>query len=486
MTAILNKLFSGKKRELDMTEGSISGNLLKFALPLLVGNLFQQLYNMVDTWVIGQTGENGAYAAVGSVGPIINILIGFFSGLATGAGVIISQHFGAKNREGVRKAVHTSMVMTLVMGVAFTIIGVTMAPLMLKLMLRDTTSSTIYPFAKSYLTIYFSGVIGLMLYNMGAGILRAVGDSQRPLFFLIVSAVTNTILDLVFVLGFNWGAAGVAWATIIAQWLSAILTMTVLIKSDSWVRLSLKELRCDLEMLKRIIAIGIPSALQMALTAFANVFVQSYIGNVNGDQATNLGGWTTYSKVDMFIFLPVQSLSMAATTFVGQNLGMGNVKRAKTGAHLAWLMSTLTSLVIIIGVEIFAKPLAAVFNSDPGVVAAAEELLHLFTPFYLFCSVNQIFSAALRGAGNTRAPMIIMLSAFIGVRQIYLYVVSTFVSNNLIPVGFGYPVGWMVCAAVMFIYYRCFNFEKANVAAKIVRNVEKSEENSAVLTGNDE
>ena len=214
---------------------------------------------------------------------------------------------------------------------------------------------------------------------------------------------------------------------------------------------------------------GIPSALQLALTAFANVFVQSYIGNVNGDQATNLGGWTTYSKVDMFIFLPVQSLSMAATTFVGQNLGMGNVKRAKTGAHLAWLMSTLTSLVIIIGVEIFAKPLAAVFNSDPGVVAAAEELLHLFTPFYLFCSVNQIFSAALRGAGNTRAPMIIMLSAFIGVRQIYLYVMSTFISNELLPVGFGYPVGWMTCAATMLIYYLRFDFSKVKVAARSVR-----------------
>ncbi len=468
-----------------MTTGSIAGNLLKFALPLLVGNLFQQLYNMVDTWVIGQTGETGAYAAVGSVGPIINILIGFFSGLATGAGVIISQNFGAKNSEGVRKAVHTAMVMTLVMGVVFTIVGVTMAPLMLKLMLRDT-SSDIYPFARQYLTIYFSGVIGLMLYNMGAGILRAVGDSQRPLLFLIVSAVTNTVLDLVFVMAFDWGAAGVAWATIIAQWLSAALTMFVLIRSDSWVKLSMRELKCDFDMLGKIIAIGIPSALQMALTAFANVFVQSYIGNVNGDQATNLGGWTTYSKVDMFIFLPVQSLSMAATTFVGQNLGLGNIKRAKEGTRLAWLMSTLTSLAIIISVEIFARPLAAVFNPDPGVVAEAVSLLHLITPFYLFCSVNQIFSASLRGAGNTRAPMIIMLSAFIGVRQIYLYVMSTFISNELLPVGFGYPVGWMVCACAMFIYYKRFDFSKAKIAVKNVKNVEKIEDESAILPESDE
>lgn len=465
MAAITKSLFSGKKRELDMTTGSIAGNLLKFALPLLVGNLFQQLYNMVDTWVIGQTGDTGAYAAVGSVGPIINILIGFFSGLATGAGVIISQNFGAKDRDGVKKAVHTSMAMTLVMGVLFTIIGMTMTPLMLKLMLRDTTSN-IYPFAKQYLTIYFSGVIGLMLYNMGSGILRAVGDSQRPLIFLIVSAVTNIVLDLVFVMVFDWGAAGVAWATIIAQWLSAILTMAVLIKSDSWVKLEIKQMRFDPEMLKNIIRIGIPSALQMALTAFANVFVQSYIGNVNGDQATNLGGWTTYSKVDMFIFLPVQSLSMAATTFVGQNLGLGNVKRAKDGARLAWLMSTLTSVVIIIAVELFARPLAAVFNPDPGVVGEAVMLLHMITPFYVFCSVNQIFSAALRGAGNTRAPMIIMLSTFIGVRQIYLFVMSSFISNELLPVGFGYPVGWMVCAITMFIYYKHFDFSKAKVAVK--------------------
>ncbi len=470
MTGVLNKLFSGKKRELDMTEGSIMSNLLKFALPLLVGNLFQQLYNMVDTWVIGQTGDTGAYAAVGSVGPIINILIGFFSGLATGAGVIISQHFGAKDREGVEKAVHTSIFMTLILGVAFTIIGVTCTPLMLKLMLRDTTSD-IYPFARSYLTIYFSGVMGLMIYNMGAGILRAVGDSQRPLIFLIVSAVTNTVLDLVFVFLFDLGAAGVAWATIIAQWISAVLTVFVLVKNDSWVKLKLKELKCDRTMLGRIIAIGIPSALQMALTAFANVFVQSYIGNVNGDQATNLGGWTTYSKVDMFIFLPVQSLSMAATTFVGQNLGIGDVKRAKKGAFTAWLMSSCTSALIIILVEIFAKPLASIFNSDPGVVAEAETLLHFITPFYICCSVNQVFSAALRGAGNTRAPMIIMLSSFIGVRQIYLYVMSTFISNELLPVGFGYPVGWMVCAAATVIYYRHFDFGKAKVSAKYAKKV---------------
>lgn len=467
--AAVKKTSASRKRELDMTQGSIIGNLFRFALPLLVGNLFQQLYNMVDTWVIGQTGDNGAYAAVGSVGPIINILIGFFSGLAAGAGVIISQHFGAKDRDGVTKAVHTSMIMTIVMGVVFTVLGIIMAPAMLHLMLRSGTSGEIYPFAKDYLTIYFSGVMGLMVYNMGSGILRAVGDSRRPLYFLIFSAITNTILDFVFVFKFQMGAAGVAWATVIAQALSAILTLCILIFSDSWVQLHRKDFRCDKEILKKIIKIGIPSAVQMALTAFANVFVQSYIGGVNGDQATNLGAWTTYSKVDQFIFLPVQSLAVAVTTFVGQNLGGGDIRRAKHGAMLGYILSTVCSIAIIIPVMFFAAPLSSLFNADPGVVANAELLLHIITPFYLCCSVNQIFSAALRGAGNSRAPMIIMLSTFIGVRQIYLFVMSTFISNNLIPVGMGYPVGWITCALTTLCYYLRYDFSSVKLVEKKVK-----------------
>ena len=458
MVSTVKRFLSPGRRELDMTQGSIIGNLLQFALPLLVGNLFQQLYNMVDTWVIGQTGETGAYAAVGSVGPIINILIGFFSGLSSGAGVIIAQYFGAKDRVNVSRAVHTSLLLTQIMGVAFTVIGVSMTPTMLHLMLRSENDMTIYPFAKDYLTIYFSGVMGLMLYNMGAGILRAVGDSLRPLYFLIISAVTNTILDLLFVFKFHMGAAGVAWATIIAQFFSAFLALMVLFKSDSWVKIHLVKLHMDWKMLKMIVRIGIPAAVQMALTAFANVFVQSYIGSVSGDQATNLGGWTTYSKVDQFIFLPIQSLALATTTFVGQNLGTGDIRRAKRGTLIAYLISTGCSMCIIIPVMIFSPSLAAIFNKDPGVVEQATLLLHYITPFYLFCSVNQILSSSLRGAGNSRAPMIIMLSSFIGVRQIYLYIMSHFFSNELIPIGMSYPIGWMVCSFAILIYYFRFDF----------------------------
>ncbi|MBO7762637.1 MAG: polysaccharide biosynthesis C-terminal domain-containing protein [Clostridia bacterium] len=222
MNRFLSLFRKKKQHEMDMTTGSIAGNLLAFALPLLVGNLFQQLYNMVDTWVIGQTGQNAAYAAVGSVGPIINVMIGIFSGLASGAGVVISRAFGAKDREGVKHAVHTAMLITAAFSVAFTVLGVLLTPLSLRLMLGSDTSE-IFAHAKTYLTIYFAGIAGLLFYNMGSGILRAVGDSRHPFYYLLVSAISNIILDLLFVFVFHMGVSGVALATVIAQLLSAIL-----------------------------------------------------------------------------------------------------------------------------------------------------------------------------------------------------------------------------------------------------------------------
>ena len=457
-------LFGGRRRDVNMTEGGIMGNLLRFAFPLLLGNLFQQLYNMVDTWVIGQTDNNAAYAAVGSMAPIINILTGFFMGFSSGAGVIISQYYGAKDEEKVRKAVHTSLVMTLVMGVALTVIGVTTAPLILKLMLKSSGElGSVYLYAKEYLIIYFAGVMGLLVYNMGSGILRAVGDSTHPFYYLVVSAVINIVLDLVFVFGFDMGVAGVAYATVIAQCTSAVLTVITLLRSDSCVKLIPKELKADAKILKLIIRIGIPAAIQMALTAFSNVFVQSYIANVNLDQEIALGSWTSYSKIDQFIFLPVQSLALATTTFVGQNLGIGNVKRAKKGTLLAYLMSTVAATAIIVVVMVFAPFWAGIFNDDPGVVQYATLLLHTVTPFYLCTSVNQIFSAALRGAGNTRAPMIIMLCSFVGFRQIYLFVVSNYISNDLLPIAMSYPAGWLACCLTTLIYYLTFSFEKSRL-----------------------
>lgn len=453
-----------KRKDVDMTVGSISGNIIKFALPLLAGNLFQQLYNMVDTWVVGQTENNAAYAAVGSVGPIINMLIGTFMGLSSGAGVVISQYYGAKNENKVKSAVHTSIALTLILSVVFTVVGILITPFALNIMLRSNNdASAIYPHAKKYLIIYFSGIIGLLIYNMGSGILRAVGDSRRPFYFLVVSAISNVILDLVFVNALGMAADGVALATIISQGLSAVLVLITLIRTKSVIRLVWSELRIEMETLKNIIRIGFPAAIQMALTAFSNIFVQSYIVGANGTPEYLLSGWTSYTKIDQFIFLPVQSISLAVTTFVGQNLGINDIKRARKGTMQAYLMATGVTVFVIAAVMVFTPTLASVFNPDKHVAFYARTLLKYLTPFYIFCCVNQVFSASLRGSGDTKAPMLIMLLSFVGFRQVYLYCVSNFISNDILPIAFGYPAGWFVCALCTLMYYKFCKFGKHRV-----------------------
>ncbi len=458
MATVLKNTF-GRRVDVDMTQGGITKNIISFAFPLMIGNLFQQLYNMVDTWVIGKTGINGAFAAVGSVGPIINILIGFFLGLSSGASVIISQYYGAKNYEKVKESVHTAFSLTLILGVFFTVAGLCMSPVMLKLMLHGKDSS-VYPYAFQYLMIYFAGVIGLMIYNITAGIMRAVGDSRRPFYFLLVSSVINIVLDFVFVFAFDMGVAGVAFATIIAQFASAFLGVLSLLKTDSCIKLEIKELKISPQMLKKIIKIGIPAGLQMAITAFSNVFVQSYIANVNMDSTIALSGWTAYSKIDMFIFLPTQSIALAVTTFVGQNIGINNEKRAKKGTYTAMGISACITACVIGIVMLFSPFLVKIFNDDTEVIKCGTLLLRYITPFYMFTCVNQILAAALRGAGNSTAPMVIMILSFVGFRQLYLYLVSNFVSNDLIPIAMSYPAGWSVCALTIFIYYNLYKVKK--------------------------
>lgn len=439
--------------DVDMTQGSTTRHLVRFALPLLAGNLFQQLYNMVDTWVVGNFVSNEAFSAVGTVTPIINTLIGFFLGMSSGAGVVISQYYGAHRPEKVREAVHTAMLLTVIMGVVFTGVGIAMTPLMLELM---KTPAEVAPDQTAYLTIYFAGIMGLLLYNMGSGILRAVGDSQRPFYFLLVSAGVNTALDLLFVLKFGMGVEGVAYATIIAQAVSAVLTIAVLIGYDGSVKLSLRDLRIHWRMLKKIVAVGIPAALQMAITAFSNVFVQGYINHFGADC---MSGWTAYTKIDQLVILPVQSLSLASTTFVGQNLGVGNVERAKGGVRRALYLSFAVTAVLLVPVLTLAPDMTAFFNSKPEVVSYGALLLRLLSPFYFFFCINQIYSGALRGSGNSQVPMFIMLGSFVVFRQIYLYVMANYISNEIVPIALSYPAGWFVCSAVTLLYYAHCKFD---------------------------
>ena len=455
MTAIRNLI--RPRRDLDMTEGSIIRHLITFAFPLLIGNIFQQLYNTVDTWVVGNYVSNEAFSAVGTVGPIINMLIGFFLGLSSGAGVVISQYYGAKKYDRVQDTVHTAILMTLILAVIFTFLGIGMAPFMIRFM---KTPESVIPESTAYLTIYFSGVIGLMLYNIGSGILRAIGDSQRPFYFLVVSAVLNTVLDLVFVLAFDMGVEGVALATVLAQCTSAVLVIITLMRTDACIHLSWRKLKIHWNMMKKIIRVGIPAAIQMAITSFSNVFVQSYINHFGADC---MSGWTAYGKIDQLLFLPMQSLALASTTFVGQNLGQNQVERAKNGVSISFALSVVSTLIVMIPVLIFSGSLVAFFNDKPEVIEYGTLFLRWITPFYILCCVNQIYSGALRGAGNSRAPMVIMLLSFVAFRQIYLFVVANFISNTVLPIAMGYPAGWLLCSALTYIYFKNVKLSKSRL-----------------------
>ena len=437
------------RTETDMTTGSIYLLILGFAIPLLLGNIFQQLYNTVDTWVVGNYVGKHAFSAVGTLGPVTNTIIGFFVGFSSGAGVVISRQFGAKDNEGVSVAVHTFVAVTLISCVAMTAIGIGMVPLMIKIL---GSPKEVAPLQKLYLTIYFSGVSGLLIYNAGASILRAVGNSFFPFLFLVVTTVLNIVLDLVFVLVFKMGTAGVALATIIAQAISAILVVFVLMTTKSVVKVSVSKIKIDREILKDIITIGLPSALQMSITAFSNVFVQSYINFFGTDV---MAGWTAYNKIDQIFFLPMQSLALAATTFVGQNLGHNSIKRARKGATAALAMGLISTAIEILVVIISADSLVRFFvdDNESKVIYYGSLFLRMNGPFFLAACVNQIYGGALRGASKTSLTMANMLFSFVLFRQIYLFVMTRFISNTPITVGIGYPVGWVMCAILMLVSY---------------------------------
>ena len=443
-------LTKAKRRtaDVDMTEGSIARHLITFALPLLVGNLFQMMYNMVDTWVVGRFVSDAAFSAVGTLGAVTNLMIGFFLGLSSGAGVVISRFFGAKRFDRVRDTVNTSVIMTAVLCILFTVLGIGLIPVFLKIL---DMPSDVRAEALTYLTIWFSGISGLMVYNMGSAIMRAVGDSRRPFIYLVVAAVTNTVLDLVFVIVFDWGVAGVAAATVIAQGASALLTVISLCRNESCVKIVWKGMHFDSGIIKEVLVIGLPAALQMTITAFSNIFVQSYI-NFFGMEV--MGGWTAYNKIGQLVLLPMQSFALASTTFVGQNIGQNQVKRAERGANIALLISILSTAILIAPIMVFAKAFVGIFNTNSDIIDYGATFVCVLIPFYLLWCVNQVYSGALRGVGKSTGPMIIMLSSFVLFRQTYLFVVANYISNTVLPIAMGFPAGWVLSAVVTIIYYK--------------------------------
>lgn len=441
------------RKDKNMTQGPIIRLLIQFSIPLLIGQLFQQLYNTVDTLVVGNFVGKEALAAVGSTGSIINMLIGVFMGFSMGANVIIAQYYGARDEKAVHDTVHTTIVMSLFFSVILTAVGIAFVPLMLRLM---DTPDDVFQEAVTYLRIFFSGITGLILYNMGSGILRAVGDSKRPLWFLIFSAVMNIILDLVFVIALNMGVSGVAWATVISQLLSSALILIVLSRTSGPYRLIWSHLKINREILINVLKIGLPSSVQQGLTAFSNVFVQSYINRFG---SAYMAGYSAYGKVDVFALLPLQAFSMASTTFVGQNIGAGNIPHAKKGIKSALLLSIGCTVVLIIPMMLFAPQLISLFNSDPEVIYYGALYMRFTSPFYLAVCINQILVGALRGSGDTRAPMFIMLGSFVVFRQIYLLIFSRIFVDNFFPIIFAYPAGWILCSVLVYIYYKRSHWE---------------------------
>lgn len=429
-----------------MTEGNIWSRIIKFALPLMLGYLFQQLYTAVDSIIVGNFVSKQALAAVGTTTPIVNMLIGFFTGLSSGASVVIARNFGAQNEKKVQDAVHTAIGMIFILSIFATAIGVFMVPYMLSFM---KTPDDVFIESKTYLTIYFAGIASLMIYNMGAAILRAVGDSKKPLYFLIVSSVVNVVFDLIFVVAFKMGVAGAAYATVISQIISAVLVLFTLTKTNGIFKIHWNKVKMHSYVMKEILHIGFPTALQQSITSFSNVFVQSYI---NSFGSSVMAAWSAYIKIDHFAIIPLDSIAMSITTFVGQNLGVKNVKRAEKGTKYAAILAIAATAAISVPIIIFAPHLIMLFNKEAEVVEYGMFLLRFMTPFYSLVAINSVLSGALCGSGETRVPTAIRLFSFVVFRQIYLFFVTQY-TESFVAVALGYPLGWMISAVFGTIYY---------------------------------
>ena len=447
----------------DMTEGNIWMHLLRFSVPMAIGLLFQQLYNTVDTLVVGQFVGKQAQAAVGSTGPIINTVVGFCAGLATGASVVISQRYGAHDDEGLSKAVHTTVALTFLMSVIATVTGQLIILPMLRFM---QTPEDVIGESASYLSIYFAGISGILFYNLGSGILRAVGDSKRPLYFLILSALLNTVLDLLFVLAFGMKVDGVALATVLSQILSALLILFTLSREKGNYGIRWRKLRVDRDSLRQILRLGLPSSIQAAITSFSNVFVQSYI---NAFGSACMAGYGVYGKIDAFALIPVQSISMSSTTFVGQNWGAAQPERAREGVRVATLMSIAATVTLGALVYALARPLMGFFSPEAEVVDYGIRFIHIVTPFYIAICFNQIYAGALRGVGDATMPTVIMLISFVAFRQVYLAVTKA-LGAGFLAVALAYPVGWILCSTLLLIRYSRSVLVRGEKAGKMSGN----------------
>ncbi|HPF54661.1 MAG TPA: MATE family efflux transporter [Eubacteriales bacterium] len=428
-----------------MTEGSIPKAIVRFALPILWGSLFQQMYNLVDALVVGNFVGKDALAAVTSSGTMIFMLVSLFVGVFMGAGVVISHHFGAKNTEAVQTAIHTDAAFALLAGVALTAIGVIFTPTLLQWI---NVPDEVMPNSVLYFRIYFCGSLFSIMYNCCNGIFQALGDSRHPLYYLIISSMTNVVLDLLFVAVFKWGIAGAAYATIISQALSCILALSRLLRLDSPYRLILKKIRIHRSMFGSILKMGIPSGIQNCIIALANLFVQA---NINGFGADAMAGCGAYSKVEGFVFMPISAFTMAITTFIGQNLGAKEFDRARRGLRFgivtAMILAELMGLVVYFFGPVFIKA----FNDTPAVIDFGTLQAHTCSLFYFLLAFSHGGSAVMRGAGRSVIPMCVFTICWCVIRVSYISVITRLVEGIQV-VFWAYPLTWLISSIIFFFF----------------------------------
>lgn len=441
--------------------GSIWKGIVSFAIPLFLGNLFQQLYNTADSLIVGNFLGSDALAAVSSSGSLIFLMVGFFNGIAVGAGVVISKYFGAKDYEGLKRAVHTDVAFGLVAGLLLTAVGIFLAPQILVLM---GTPESVLPNSIIYFRVYFAGSLAFVMYNIVMGILQAVGDSRHPLYYLIFSSIINIVLDLILVGGFRLGVGAAAFATAVSQAASALLCFWRLVRIKDVYQVRIREIRFHKEMLSQIISLGLPSGMQNSIISFANIIVQT---NINKFGVMAVAGCGVYSKIEGFAFLPITCFAMSLTTFIGQNLGARQYDRAKKGAYFGIACSvTLAELVGVI-VYFLISYLAAGFDNTAEVVAIATRQAHVEALFYCFLAFSHCIAGIMRGAGKSTVPMFVMLASWCIIRITYITVTVHFIPEIQV-IFWAYPLTWSISSVIFLIYF---------LKADWIHNFERTEKN---------
>ena len=429
-----------------MTEGSIEKHLISFAVPLFLGNLFQQLYNTADSLIVGNFLGSEALASVSSSSNLIFLMIGFFNGIAVGAGVVVARAFGAGDKKGLHTAIHTILAFGLVAGVVLTLLGVLLAPQILVWM---GTPESILAGSVSYFRIYFLGSIPFVLYNICVGILQSVGDSRHPLYYLMVSSLVNILLDLLFVAGFKMGVGSAAAATAISQLVSAALCFIRLCRTDDVYRVTLRDIRFDIPMLGKIIRNGLPAGGQSANIAFANVIVQT---NINAFGEIAVAGQGVYAKIEGFGFLPITCFAMALTTFISQNLGAGEYDRAKKGARFGILCSMAIAEIIGLAIFLGAPFLMWLFDRNPDVIASGVGRAQADCLFYFLLAFSHCIAGIMRGAGKASVPMVVMLISWCVIRVAYITVAIRFIPSIQI-IYWAYPITWAISSVIFLVYF---------------------------------